>query len=111
MSDSCSPRKLEAQFDGRYLMPSDLITSTMKSEPGTPWMRDCASAAGTSLSACAAFAEGGTAEGFRGDFSWATAAGVRAVAAPAAIAPVRNLRRPAFGPERFVARFIAMRVS
>src|SRR5271166_6017393 len=39
MSDSCSARKLEAGFDGRYLMSSVLMTSTMKSEPATPPMR------------------------------------------------------------------------
>ena len=33
-------RKLEAGFAGRYLMSSVLITSTMKSEPGTPPIRD-----------------------------------------------------------------------
>src|SRR3954463_3569434 len=39
MSDSWIALKLDAQFDGTYLMPSVLMTSTMKSEPGTPPMR------------------------------------------------------------------------
>src|SRR5579871_514382 len=34
MMDSCSPRKLEPGLAKRYSKPSDLSTSTMKSEPG-----------------------------------------------------------------------------
>jgi hypothetical protein len=77
-------------------MSSDLMTSTMKSDPGTPLMRDCASSAGISVSAMATFSEGGSAEGTSGAASSAAFAigGVSAVAAPAATAPVRNLRRP-----------------
>src|SRR5260221_13548116 len=33
MMDSCSPRKLEPGFEQMYSMFSDLMTSTMKSEP------------------------------------------------------------------------------
>src|SRR5579859_1068284 len=33
MTDSCSPRKLEPGFEQMYSMSSDLMTSTMKSEP------------------------------------------------------------------------------
>src|SRR5690349_17402975 len=33
MTDSCNPRKLEPGFEQTYSMPSDLMTSTMKSEP------------------------------------------------------------------------------
>src|ERR1700686_1461595 len=34
MSDSCNPRKLDPGLAARYSKPSDLITSTMKSDPG-----------------------------------------------------------------------------
>src|SRR5436309_5089591 len=82
-------------------MPSVLMTSTMKSDPGTPLTR--ASSRGVPVSASAAFPEGGTAEGARG--ACATTSAERAggliadaaVAAPAATTPVRNLRRSAFG--------------
>jgi hypothetical protein len=43
ISDSWIALKLEAQFADRYLMPSVLMTSTMKSEPGTPPMRKLSS--------------------------------------------------------------------
>src|SRR5713101_1999466 len=92
-------RKLEAQFAGRYLMSSVLMTSTMKSDPGMPGTR--ASSRGVFVSASTVFAEGGNAEGARGAVaagaSAARAAGVAiALAAPAAT-PARNLRRLAFG--------------
>src|SRR6266545_7456135 len=93
-------RKLDAQFAGRYLMASVLMTSTMKSDPGMPLTR--ASSRGVPVSASAALPEGGSAEGARGGLACATTsaerAGVIAVAAPAATTPVRNLRRSAFGP-------------
>src|SRR6267142_5682552 len=91
-------RKLEAQFDGRYLMPIVLMTSTMKSDPGMPLTR--ASSRGVPVSASAAFPEGGRAEGARGACATTSAerTGVIAVAAPAATTPVRNLRRSDFGP-------------
>src|SRR2546422_8097320 len=91
-------RKLEAQFAGRYLMSSVLMTSTMKSEPGTPLTR--AISGGVAVSALATCAEGGSAEGARGGLlspvvaPAARAAGDIAVAAPAPTTPVRNLRRP-----------------
>src|SRR5438093_7409577 len=96
MSDSWIARKLEAQLAGRYLMSSVLITSTMKSEPGTPPTRG--RSFGVEVSAAATAAVGGSAEG-RGvaasavGASAARATGVMAVAAPAATTPVRNLRR------------------
>src|SRR5579871_4961223 len=105
MSDSWMPRKLEAQFDGRYLMSSVLITSTMKSDPATPLMRDCAAAAGISISTAATCALGGTAEGARGTSGAraARAAGASAPAALAATAPVRNFRRAGFNRESLLA--------
>src|SRR6266850_1497217 len=91
-------RLLEAQFAGRYLMSSVLITSTMKSDPGVPLTR--ASSRGVPVSASAALPEGGSAEGALGACATRSAerAGAIAVAAPAATTPVRNLRRSAFGP-------------
>src|SRR4029079_7843672 len=100
------PRKLGAQLDGRYLMSSVLITSTMKSDPATPPIR-FSSAAGTLVSAAMVCAVGGNAEGKRAAAEpSATAAfaacGVSVPAAPATATPVRNLRRSTFGPESFV---------
>src|SRR5882672_605399 len=89
-------RKLDAQFEGRYLMSSVLMTSTMKSEPGMPLT--LASSRGVPVSAAATFAEGGSADGARGSGLSAAPAGRGAIAvAPAAITPVRNCRRPFFG--------------
>src|SRR5262245_17060812 len=59
------PRKLDAGFDGRYLMSRVLMTSTMKSEPGTPPMRAPAKSFGVPLSAAATCIVGGKAEGGR----------------------------------------------
>src|SRR6266516_2998339 len=90
------PRKLEAGLDGRYLMSRVLITSTMKSEPGTPPMRELDSSFGVPLSAAATCIVGGSAEGRRSGAPVevaAFAAGVTAVAAPAIATPARNLRR------------------
>src|SRR6516165_5554747 len=92
-------RKLEAGLDGRYLMSSVLITSTMKSEPATPPMRG--NSFGVPVSAAATCIEGGSAEG-RGagavsdgvaEVALFAAGGVTAVAAPATATPVKNLRR------------------
>src|SRR5712691_11736652 len=85
-------RKLEAQFDGQYLMSSVLMTSTMKSEPGTPGTR--ASSRGVPVSAAATFIDGRRADGARG-----AGVDVSAVAAPAATTPLRNPRRSTCGPE------------
>src|SRR6266540_1745108 len=63
------PRKLEAGLDGRYLISRVLITSTMKSEPGTPPMRELDSSFGVPLSAAAICIVGGSAEGRRGTAS------------------------------------------
>src|SRR6185295_6577787 len=97
-------RKLEAGLDGRYLMSSVLMTSTMKSEPGMPLTR--ASSRGVPVSAAATCAVGASADGLRAGpvctagLSAAPACrGASAVAAPAAMAPVRNCLRPAFGPD------------
>src|SRR5262249_27839493 len=92
-------RKLEAGFDGRYLMSSVLMTSTMKSDPATPPMRG--SSFGVPVSAAATCIEGGSADG-RGadgasgdvvDVAPSATGAVTAVAAPATATPARNLRR------------------
>src|SRR5207253_8010060 len=99
MSDSWIARKLEAQFAGRYLMLSDLMTSTMKSEPGTPPMRLATCSPGGCVSAAATCMVGGSADGARGAGSGAVwdSAGVTVVAAPVARTRVRNLRRSVMG--------------
>src|SRR5215813_349880 len=91
------PRKLEAGLAGKYLISSVLMTSTMKSEPGTPPMRDPDNSFGVPLSATATCIVGGNAEGRRGgalvDAVVAACAGGTALAAPATATPARNLRR------------------
>src|SRR5438876_959771 len=101
------PRKLEAQFDGRYLMSSVLMTSTMKSDPATPPIR-LSSGCGTLVSAAMVCAVGGSAEGRRvAAEPSATAAFACGASVPAALATAtaaRNLRRSTFGLESFVPR-------
>src|SRR5262245_33372770 len=89
------PRKLDAQFDGTYLICSVLMTSTMKSEPATPLMREGSPLSIVDpLSAARPAALGGTAEGFCTGASGAAARAARTGAATAvATTPVRNLRR------------------
>src|ERR1700738_5312065 len=92
-------RKLEAGFDGRYLMSSVLMTSTMKSEPGTPPIRG--NSFGVPVSAAATCIEGGSADARGAGASLDALAsvapfatgGVTAVAAPATATPAKNLRR------------------
>src|SRR5260370_24375055 len=90
-------RKLEAGFDGRYLISRVLMTSTMKSEPGTPPIRG--SSFGVAVSAIATCMVVGSADGRRGavmDASVAAAAfaagGAGAGVSPTAPAPARKLR-------------------
>jgi hypothetical protein len=79
----------------------------MKSEPGTPPMRELDSSFGVPLSAAAICIVGGSAEGRRGaalvDAVGAACAGDTAVAAPATATPVRNLRRLTSGCGRLRA--------
>src|SRR6267154_1950149 len=92
-------RKLEAQFEGRYLMSSVLMTSTMKSDPGTPPIRG--NSFGVPVSAAATCIVGGSADGrgagaALGDVDGVAPfaiGGVTVVAAPATATPARNLRR------------------
>src|SRR5689334_6797292 len=99
MSDSCRPRKLEAGLHGMYLMSSDLITSVMKSEPGTRLSCAAAVEAGVPTSAAATRASGRRAEGgcacanASGAPAAPAAIGAVVAAAPATAAPDRNLRR------------------
>jgi len=92
MIDSCKARKLEAQLDGNYLMSKDLITSTMKSEPGMP--APCPKSGGTPVSAKAPLAEGGKTEGLAGAAACAglatSDAAVPAAAAPEAKTPLKK---------------------
>src|SRR5665213_1404244 len=92
MIDSCSPRKLEPGFAQTYSNPSDLITSTMKSEP----VRSTVSTStldGVPTSASGDIG-GGAPGATRGGTVGAptTAEFVASIAAPAA-APFRKSRR------------------
>src|SRR5262249_37847092 len=92
-------RKLDAGLDGRYLISRVLMTSTMKSEPGTPPMRG--SSFGVAVSATATCMVGGSAGGrgggrLGGALRWCAAppaGGLPAVPPPATATPARNLRR------------------
>src|SRR5438477_4159953 len=90
-------RKLEAQFDGQYLMSSVLMTSTMKSDPGTPPIRG--NSFGVAVSTVATCIFGGSAEGRRSGASVAVpvapfaTGGITAVAAPVTATLARNFRR------------------
>src|SRR5579871_205493 len=81
MIDSCSPRKLEPGLAAQYSIPRDLITSTMKSEPGRSL--GVTSAAEVALAAAAP----------PGCCAKATELCASSAAAPA-VAPVKNPRRP-----------------
>src|SRR5579864_151719 len=61
MMDSCRPRKLEPGLAAQYSIPSDLMTSTMKSAPGR-WLEDTSAVAlevSGLRAACCAMAIGG----------------------------------------------------
>src|SRR5260370_42139888 len=108
-------RKLDAQFDGQYLISSVLITSIMKSEPATPPMRG--SSFGVPVSAAATCQVGGSAEGTRAGgaalgvvavVAASATGGVTAVAAPATATPAKNLRRLTSGRAAFRAESLAI---
>src|SRR3981189_1447927 len=94
-------RKLEGQFVGHYWMWGVLMTSTMKSEPGTPPIREPDNSFGVPVSAAATCIVGGSADGRAAAAACGAAAavapfatgGVTAVAAPATATLARNLRR------------------
>src|SRR5262249_44435170 len=116
LSDSGRRGNLEGWFDGSYLISSVLMTSTMKSEPGTPPMRG--SSFGVAVSATATCMVGGSAEGRRGGafvgalaVVAAIAAGATAVAAPVTAAAARNLRRLTSGRGYFRAMELLRRLS
>src|ERR1051325_4945378 len=98
------PRKLDAQFDGRYLIPRVFMTSTMKSEPATPPIRFI-SFSGMPVSAAMVRAVGGKADGTRAaaapaaELAFATCGATAPAAAPATATPFRKLRRSTFDVE------------
>src|SRR6185437_2346585 len=96
-------------------MSSDLITSTMKSEPGRLCSVEYGAISGTSVSAAATCSFGGSAEGTRGGACTAVlgaaSAGLTALPAPATAAAARNLRRSSFGVESFLLLESLMVVS
>src|ERR1700719_345304 len=59
MIDSCRPGKLDPGLEQMYSMPSDLMTSTMKSEPERVSVRT-SSFAGVPISASGGMGGGGT---------------------------------------------------
>src|SRR5579883_2347633 len=97
MMDSCSARNVDPGFAAAYSMPSDLITSSMKSDPGRSVVYTSARGGGL-VSAAARRAPGsGVAAAAR---AWAGAAdcagaveGFATRAAAPAAAPLRNPRR------------------
>src|SRR6516225_6010477 len=98
-------RKLEAGLAGRYLISRVLMTSTMKSEPGTPPIRG--SSFGAAVSATATCMVGGNAEGRRGALmdpsvvaAFATG-GASAVVAPATAAPAQEFAPTHLGTRLF----------
>src|ERR1051325_7720417 len=103
MIDSCSARKVEPGFAAQYSMPSDLMTSTMKSDPGRSVVYTSARGAGGEVSAATRLADGNVVPG-RACAVWAGACAPPApgfatrAAAPIA-APLRN-------PLRFTEGFL-----
>src|SRR5580704_556321 len=98
MMDSCKPRKLDPGQAQTYSKPSDLITSTMKSDP----VRSAVSTSapdGTSVSATGDM--GGGATRFTSAGVAATAAGPAASAAAPTAAPFRKFRRSTTGFDCF----------
>src|SRR5579863_7075388 len=82
MSDSCSARKLVPGLAAQYSIPSDLITSNMKSQPGRTLLVTSMAPEPVSFAAAdCAFDDCGLAA---------------KAAAPAAPAPARKLRRFTF---------------
>src|SRR3954462_12782057 len=107
-------RKLEAQFEGQYLMSSVLITSTRKSEPATPPTRG--NSFGVAVSAAATCILGGSADGRRGGSAFGKVAGAAPSApgggpaggAPPPPTPARNLRRFTSGRGSFRAMELSL---
>src|SRR5882672_3442610 len=88
------PRKLDPGFAQTYSKPSDLITSTMKSDPVRSAVRTSAPD-GASVSATADM--GGGTTRFSSAGGAATAAGPAAKAAAPTAAPFRKFRRSTSG--------------
>src|ERR1700730_7071000 len=109
MSDSCNPRKLDPGLAARYSKPNDLITSTIKSDPGRSVVRTSTPDASVSAST------GGAAGATKG---WAPMAPVVAtrLATPLTAAPFKNARRStafldlsmAFGASRYGYTYAVM---
>src|SRR6516165_1121736 len=90
------PRRLEAGLVGRYLMSSVLMTSTMKSEPGTPLMRESSFAGAVSAAARRVGGvprEGSTDAGSKERDVLLAMRGATAVAALTSATQARSLRR------------------
>src|SRR5262245_10653497 len=96
MIDSWRARKLEPGLAVQYSIPSALMTSTMKSEPGRSLISKSTGKGVAPVSCATASSDG---RPTREDGAGAGCAGVAGVggtnaAAPAAVAPFKNPRRP-----------------
>src|SRR5579863_4582924 len=95
-------------------MSSDLMTSTMKSEPGRACSVEYGGTFGTSVSTAATCSFGGSTEGTRGGACpvalGAASAGLTALPAPATAAAARNLRRSSFGVESFLLMLVSLAI-
>src|SRR5712691_11129486 len=95
MTDSCSPRKLEPGFAQTYSNPSDLMTSTMKSEPLLSVVKVSTSggAVPSAVIVMTGVAPRGAAACCAGDSALAIPLDVASAAAPAKAPRFRNCRR------------------
>src|SRR5580704_2181849 len=109
--DSCRHRKLEPGFAAIYSIPSDLITSTMKSDPGWSAVRTSTLVETGSVSAARALAEGKGALPRAGWLCWALPAGVETRAAAPTPAPLRKSRRSIAGFFRSFIGYLLLTIS
>src|SRR5580765_735589 len=93
MIDSCRPRKDEPGLAATYSKPSDLITSTMKSEPGRSVVYTSTRGGGGLVSAATPFAEGRGVTDRVWPFCGSAREGVATSAAVPRAAPFKKPRR------------------
>src|SRR5712691_7955736 len=91
--DSWSARKLEPGLAQQYSMPSDLMTSTMKSDPGRSLVRT-STGAGGAVSAARAASDGAVTERRASACCAIAAGGLAARTAAPAAAPFKKPRLP-----------------
>src|SRR5215470_10536349 len=95
--DSCSARKVDPGFAAQYSMPSDLMTSSMKSDPGRSVVYTSARGGGLVSAAVRRAPGNGVAAAARacaaGAACGSAVEGLATSAAAPAAAPLRNPRR------------------